>query len=232
MKSFNLKNSLILLLTATIWGTAFVAQSVGMDHVGPFTFLAVRSYLGAIVLLPCIWFLNKINPKVEKEQTEEEKKAAKKTLIIGGICCGICLMTASAFQQLGIQYTTVGRAGFLTACYIIIVPIISLIFFKKKCREFYLYVSQMYPESKIFAITPIWRKDMNESRIFGDFRKVEQGIIDATKDIENITVISGFDFVPKEEAYYADLRLHPNDKGFEYYTQNLYNKVEAFCKKG
>ncbi len=120
-------------LSATIWGTAFVAQSVGMDHVGPFTFLAVRSYLGALVLLPCIWFLNKINPKVEKEQTEEDKKAARKTLIIGGICCGICLMTASAFQQLGIQYTTVGRAGFLTACYIIIVPIISLIFFKKKC---------------------------------------------------------------------------------------------------
>ena len=134
MKNFNLKNSLILLLTATIWGTAFVAQSVGMDHVGPFTFLAVRSYIGAIVLLPCIWFLNKINPKEKVEQIIEEKKSARKILIIGGICCGICLMTASAFQQLGIMYTTVGRAGFLTACYIIIVPIISLVFLKKKCN--------------------------------------------------------------------------------------------------
>ena len=134
MKSTNVKNSLILLLTATIWGIAFVAQSVGMDHVGPFTFLAVRSYIGAIVLLPCIWLLNKINPKKEKNVSIEEKKASRKTLIIGGICCGVCLMSASAFQQMGIQYTSVGRAGFITACYIILVPIISWIFLKKKCN--------------------------------------------------------------------------------------------------
>lgn len=134
MKNIQLKNSLILLLTATIWGIAFVAQSVGMDHVGPFTFLAVRSYIGAIVLLPCIWFLNKINPKKEAPLNTEEKKTSRKTLILGGICCGVCLMSASAFQQLGIQYTTVGRAGFITACYIILVPIISLIFLKKKCN--------------------------------------------------------------------------------------------------
>lgn len=134
MKSTNVKNSLILLLTATIWGIAFVAQSVGMDHVGPFTFLAVRSYIGAIVLLPCIWLLNKINPKKEENISVEEKKASRKTLIIGGICCGVCLMSASAFQQMGIQYTTVGRAGFITACYIILVPIISWIFLKKKCN--------------------------------------------------------------------------------------------------
>lgn len=134
MKSTNVKNSLILLLTATIWGIAFVAQSVGMDHVGPFTFLAVRSYIGAIVLLPCIWLLNKINPKKEENISVEEKKASRKTLIIGGICCGVCLMSASAFQQMGIQYTSVGRAGFITACYIILVPIISWIFLKKKCN--------------------------------------------------------------------------------------------------
>ena len=134
MKSTNVKNSLILLLTATIWGIAFVAQIVGMDHVGPFTFLAVRSYIGAIVLLPCIWLLNKINPKKEKNVSIEEKKASSKTLIIGGICCGVCLMSASALQQMGIQYTSVGRAGFITACYIILVPIISWIFLKKKCN--------------------------------------------------------------------------------------------------
>lgn len=134
MKSINVRNSLILLLTATIWGIAFVAQSVGMNHVGPFTFLAVRSYIGAIVLLPCIWLLNKINPKEDKALSPEDKKSSRKTLIIGGICCGICLMSASAFQQMGIQYTTVGRAGFITACYIILVPIISLIFLKKKCN--------------------------------------------------------------------------------------------------
>lgn len=135
MKNTNIRNSLILLLTAAIWGVAFVAQSVGMDHVGPFTFLAVRSYIGAIVLLPCIWLLNRINPTDKTSLTDKEKKSSRKTLVIGGICCGICLMSASAFQQIGLQYTTVGRAGFITACYIILVPVISLIFFKKKCNK-------------------------------------------------------------------------------------------------
>lgn len=133
MKSTQLRNSLILLLTATVWGIAFVAQSVGMDHVGPYTFLATRSYIGAIVLLPVIFFMKKANPASETELSPEEKKNSRKTLILGGIACGICLMSASAFQQIGIQYTTVGRAGFITACYIILVPIISMVFFKKKC---------------------------------------------------------------------------------------------------
>lgn len=133
MKSTQLKNSLILLLTATVWGIAFVAQSVGMDHVGPFTFLATRSYIGALVLLPVIFFIKKANPTNEKELSPTEKNNSRKTLILGGIACGIFLMSASAFQQIGIQYTTVGRAGFITACYIILVPIISMMFFKKKC---------------------------------------------------------------------------------------------------
>lgn len=133
MKSTQFKNSLILLLTATVWGIAFVAQSVGMDHVGPFTFLATRSYIGALVLLPVIFFMKKANPTNEKELSPNEKKNSRKTLILGGIACGIFLMSASAFQQIGIQYTTVGRAGFITACYIILVPIISMVFFKKKC---------------------------------------------------------------------------------------------------
>lgn len=133
MKSTQFKNSLILLLTATVWGIAFVAQSVGMDHVGPFTFLATRSYIGALVLLPVIFFMKKANPTNEKELSPTEKKNSRKTLILGGIACGIFLMSASAFQQIGIQYTTVGRAGFITACYIILVPIISMVFFKKKC---------------------------------------------------------------------------------------------------
>lgn len=133
MKKTQLRNSLLLLLTATIWGIAFVAQSVGMDYVGPFTFNSIRNFIGALVLIPCIFLLNKINPPIQKEQTEEEKKASRKTLILGGISCGILLALASSFQQIGIQYTTVGRAGFITACYIVIVPILGFLFFKKKC---------------------------------------------------------------------------------------------------
>ena len=128
-----LKNSLILLLTATIWGVAFVAQSVGMDYVGGFTFNAVRSIIGSIVLLPVILFLDR--QKTPAVRTEEEKKSGQKTLLMGGIACGICLCLASNFQQFGIRYTTVGKAGFITACYIVIVPILGL-FLKKKCSPY------------------------------------------------------------------------------------------------
>ena len=82
-----------------------------------------------------------------------------------------------------------------------------------------------YPRVKIFAITPIWRKDMNEHRVFGSFEEVEKNIKNAVKGIENITVIPGMDFVPKEEKYFADLRLHPNDLGFRYYANNLYREI-------
>ena len=121
------KNAFMLVLTAFIWGTAFVAQSVGMDYLGPFTFNGVRSIIGGVALLPCIWILQKINGKTE----QSEKKGTKKDLIIGGIACGLLLFVASSLQQLGIQYTTAGKAGFITSCYIVIVPVFG-IFLKKK----------------------------------------------------------------------------------------------------
>ena len=128
-----LKNSLLLLLTATIWGVAFVAQSVSMDYIGGFTFNAIRNIIGAITLVPVILIFSKQNPAADPNPADRQK--ARKTLITGGICCGILLCLASNFQQFGIKYTTVGKAGFITACYIIIVPIIG-IFLKKKCSPF------------------------------------------------------------------------------------------------
>lgn len=120
MKKKQLGNSLLLLLTAVIWGSAFVAQSVGMDYVEPFTFTFARSIIGGVVLLPCILLLGKW-----------KKGFATKTEWIGGICCGIALCVASNFQQFGITYTTVGKAGFITALYVVIVPILGL-FMKKR----------------------------------------------------------------------------------------------------
>ena len=120
------KNALMLLLTACIWGVAFVAQSVGMDYVGPFTFNAVRNLIGAVTLLPCIALLNRWS-----RGGEEKKPQDNKTLVIGGICCGICLFFGSSLQQVGIQYTTAGKAGFITAFYIVLVPVLG-IFLKKK----------------------------------------------------------------------------------------------------
>ena len=131
MKKVQLKNSLILLLTAFIWGVAFVAQSVGMDYVGPYTFNCVRFLLGGLVLIPGMAVLRKINPPSPEE--EKKQQANQKTLVIGGICCGVALCVASNLQQIGIQMTdSVGKAGFITAFYIIIVPVLGL-FFKKKC---------------------------------------------------------------------------------------------------
>lgn len=126
MKKEQIKGSLSLFLAAIIWGAAFVAQSVGMDYVGPFTFNCVRTLIGGIVLIPCIAFLNR--GKVRKKTNFTEKKR----LLLGGICCGVALATGSTLQQFGIMYTTVGKAGFITAFYIIIVPILGL-FLGKKC---------------------------------------------------------------------------------------------------
>lgn len=129
MNSRQIRQSFILLLTAVIWGVAFVAQSVGMDYVGPFTFTCVRSVIGGLVLLPCISLLGRLNGQTEKNF------AGSKKLITGGICCGLALCLASCFQQFGILYTSVGKAGFLTAFYIIIVPVLGL-FFGRKCGPF------------------------------------------------------------------------------------------------
>lgn len=120
-----IRNSLILLLTATIWGVAFVAQTVGMEYIGPFTFLFARSVIGGIVLLPVVAVLHKNGPS-HAHETAEEKRRARKTLFIGGACCGAVMCIASILQQIGLLYTTVGKSGFLTACYILIVPLLGL----------------------------------------------------------------------------------------------------------
>lgn len=117
-----IKSSLILLLTATIWGVAFVAQSVGMEYIGPFTFNAIRCVLGGMVLIPVILVLKK------KKETgaENQEKEDKKTLWMGGIACGVILCIASNLQQFGIMEASVGKSGFFTALYIVMIPVIGI----------------------------------------------------------------------------------------------------------
>lgn len=127
---------MLLLLTATIWGVAFVAQSVGMDYVGPFTFNTVRSLLGGIVLIPCIVLLKKINVGSKDtagaaEHASGDPAGQRKVLLTGGVACGVLLCIASNLQQFGIMYTSVGKSGFITAMYIVLVPVLG-IFLKKK----------------------------------------------------------------------------------------------------
>ncbi len=152
VKTHKLRNTFFLFLTAMIWGAAFVAQSVSMDYIGPFTFICLRSVIGGLFLIPVIIVLDGIRRKSQNESAnvvssentlhniemdieKEEKQRLSwknKQLIEGGIVCGILLFFANCFQQTGIQYTTVGKAGFITTFYIIIVPLIGL-FFKKYC---------------------------------------------------------------------------------------------------
>lgn len=125
--STQLRHSLLLLLTALIWGVAFVAQSVGMDYVGPFTFTASRSLIGAVVLLPVIWFRTRKETAVRTEQKRPEVyKHKKRILLVGGIVCGVFLCIATNLQQIGLQYSTVGKSGFVTAMYIVLVPILGI----------------------------------------------------------------------------------------------------------
>ncbi len=152
VKTHKLRNTFFLFLTAMIWGAAFVAQSVSMDYIGPFTFICLRSVIGGLFLIPVIIVLDGIRKKSQNEsanvvssentlhniemdiEMEEKQRLSwkNKQLIEGGIVCGIFLFFANCFQQTGIQYTTVGKAGFITTFYIIIVPLIGL-FFKKYC---------------------------------------------------------------------------------------------------
>lgn len=123
-------NNFLLALTAFIWGSAFVAQSVGMDYLGPFTFNSIRSIMGGLVLLPVIVLMrrkkNKDGVLSIAGKSSDERAGDRKTLLIGGICCGLALTVASSLQQIGIMYTTAGKAGFITALYILIVPVMGL----------------------------------------------------------------------------------------------------------
>jgi len=122
------KGNLMLLITAFIWGTAFVAQSEGMNYVGPFTYCASRNILGALVLIPVILLFRygKFRDKSDNEQV------SVKETIKGGIICGTILCVSGALQQVGISMTTAGKAGFISAIYIIAVPIAEFFIFRKK----------------------------------------------------------------------------------------------------
>lgn len=133
----NLKGSIMLLVTSLIWGTAFVAQSEGMNYVEPFTYNAMRTLLGGIVLIPVILLFRFLDKRNGKEKTNYSLK----NTVIGGLCCGAALFVASSFQQSGIALTTAGKAGFVTALYIVIVPIIGIFLHRKMPLKMWLFVA-------------------------------------------------------------------------------------------
>lgn len=137
-----LQGSALLSLATLIWGTAFIAQSVGMDHIGPFTFQAARCTLAVIGMLVVIWLLDK---KAGRSFLDGWKD---KRLWKAGLLCGVPLFLACDLQQLGLVYTTAGKAGFLTAMYIVMVPILG-VFIKRK-------LSFMTPISVSIAVVGLY----------------------------------------------------------------------------
>ena len=115
--------NLLLTLTAMIWGTAFVAQRVGMEKIEPLTFNASRMALAALA----VGAVALISAGKQKKEA-----ALRRNTVIGGICCGTFLALASIFQQMGVVYTPAGKAGFITAMYMLLVPVINFVLFKKK----------------------------------------------------------------------------------------------------
>jgi drug/metabolite transporter (DMT)-like permease len=159
--SKKMQSNILLLLTAIIWGSAFVAQKNGMDHVEPFTFNGIRTFIGGLVLIPVIFFMGKKSEK--KDLTKEEKSKENKALLIGGFCCGLALFTAGSLQQFGVSYTTAGKAGFITTLYVVFVPIISVIIGKKVRPIMWLCVAMGAVGLYLLCMT-----DSSFSLTFGD----------------------------------------------------------------
>lgn len=131
------KGEILLFITAIIWGTAFVAQIVGMEHIGPFTFTASRTLIGALSLIPVIILMDK---RKKKDLNGALPKKNNLDLIKGGVACGLAMFGGISFQQYGLQFTTAGKAGFITALYIVLVPIIGLFLGKKVKKSVWLGV--------------------------------------------------------------------------------------------
>jgi len=133
-----------LLLATMIWGSAFVFQSVGMDHVGPFTFQAIRCAMAAVGLLPLIWLFD----RRKKDGKNFFSRFCDKRLWLAGVCCAIPLCAAVNLQQVALLWTDAGKAGFLTAMYIIFVPLLGL-FLRRR-------VSPMIPVSVILGVAGLY----------------------------------------------------------------------------
>ncbi|MDU7151622.1 MAG: DMT family transporter [Peptoniphilus grossensis] len=129
-----LKASIMLFITSIIWGLAFVAQAQGMEHIGPFTFTAARSLVAIIFLHLTYVFFNKTS------KSYREQKFDMKRTIRGGVLCGLVFTFGINFQQIGLVYTTAGKASFLTALYIVFIPIIGLFYGKKINKKLQLCI--------------------------------------------------------------------------------------------
>lgn len=146
MNSKKITSSLLLLLAAFIWGSAFIAQSLGMEHIGPLSFVSIRSFIGFLALIPILLVMQRIQKnKAEGVQVIPQSAYKIKRALIGGAVCGVFLLIGMVTQQYGILHLTesggnVGKAGFITTMYILIVPIFGLFFRQKVTPKLWVSV--------------------------------------------------------------------------------------------
>ena len=149
MKNKVIRQIICPLLAAMIWGSAFVFQSVSTEFIEPFTFNMARSLVASVFLLGLALVMRAFRGE-KKEVSAQDKKIYRKELMMGGICCGVFLTIASNLQQLGIAYTTTGKAGFITALYIVVVPVAG-IFFRKKV-DFTVWISVLLAVAGLYFL--------------------------------------------------------------------------------
>lgn len=152
--------SLCLLLAALIWGMAFVSQSKGMDYMGPLTFNGVRSLIGALALALYLAVTGKLNK-------EKRRKTDWRMTLRAGLCCGLALTAASTLQQFGIQYTSVGKAGFITTLYIIFVPIAGIFFGRRASKTVWVGAVMAAVGMYLLCMTERLALGRGDSLVFG-----------------------------------------------------------------
>ena len=140
MKVNRIRQNVFPVLAALIWGTAFVAQSVAADSVEPFTFTAARSTVAFLFLLAlCLVF--RVLRRRDFQENAQPRPGSRRDLAVGGICCGVALTAATNLQQMGLETTSSGKAGFITALYIVLVPIAGFFLHRKAPRAIWISVA-------------------------------------------------------------------------------------------
>ena len=143
-KIYTLTHTLMLLVASFFWGTTFVAQSLGAEYVGAGTYLALRTYIGIIFLLPFVLYRDKKDIKdsgLGTQELQDKRSREKQAFIKGGMLAGLFIFLASFAQQYGIAYTSVAKAGFLTTLYVVFVPIISLLFGRRFDNKIWISIA-------------------------------------------------------------------------------------------
>ena len=172
----NHKGELLLLLASIIWGSAYIFQKMGMDYVGPFTFGFCRFCLGALALAPVIWVFDRARGKKAAGTAESPAGGelatqagilSDRTLLVGSILCGLTQFAAGSLQQIGLVYTTAGKAGFITSMHIVIVPILMIFLRRKVGFHIWIGVALAVFGMYLLCITEGFRLHLGDGLVFG-----------------------------------------------------------------